>query len=394
MALRRANLDAMAGKARGTINDHRLRTLELVRNAERINKTPTLEPRGPFPLKDLVGMGLAVDITQKSLVAKGKNEAVVQAETLRKLRSTYTKNWQSSPRGVAESGAFIKGTGRVRPTSCPTESEWYQDNWRGVESRMGFKSKANHAITMSSMVAVIGYVKRDAMAADTSVEANYLWKFGAFLTVCTAASLRGYEGFYTDLAGLRGQQEKGRHGTVPHPLTKNTILTEEQCLDLPHIAIVLRGKFKGEHTIDQHAVNIANMTLSGLEPRWWIEKLIEVNEAEGLTSGPAFASPDGELMASADYDASFRSYLHLVQDTTDLIPEGNNVDTMYGISRTPRKTSASRAKRAGFDDKMDEMNRWKKVEAAQNRRVRYKMSMLYSEAVLMMPTTWRVSYAL
>ena len=264
MALRRANLDAMAGKARGTINDHRLRTMELVRNAERINKTPTLEPRGPFPLKDLVGMGLAVDITQKSLVAKGKNEAVVQAETLRKLRSTYTKNWQSSPRGVAESGAFIKGTGRVRPKSCPTESEWYQDNWRGVQSKMGFKSKANHAITMSAMVAAIGYVKRDAMAADTLVEANYLWKFGAFLTVFIAASLRGYEGFYTDLAGLRGQQEKGRHRTVPHPLTKNTILTEEQCLDLPHIAIVLRGKFTGEHTIDQHAVNIANTTSSGL----------------------------------------------------------------------------------------------------------------------------------
>lgn len=394
MTLRRANLDAMAGKARGTINDHRLRTLELVRNAERINKTPTLEPRGPFPLKDQVGMGLAVDICQKSLVAKGKIEAVVQAETLRKLRSTYTKNWESSPRGVAESGAFIKGTGRVRPTSCPAASEWYQDNWRGVESRMGFKSRANHAITMAAMVKAIDYVRRDAIAAETVVETNYLWKFGAFLTVCTAASLRGFEGFYTDLAGLRGQQEKGRHGTVPHPLTKNTILTEEQCLDLPHIAVVLRGKFKGEHTIDQHAVNIANTTSSGLEPRWWIDKLIEVNEEEGLSSGPAFSSPDGELIAHADYDASFRTYLHLVQDTTGLIPEGNDVDAMYGISRTPRKSAASRAKRAGFDDKMDEMNRWRKVEAAQNRRVRYKMSMLYSEAVLMMPTTWRVSYAL
>ena len=63
-------------------------------------------------------------------------------------------------------------------------------------------------------------------------------------------------------------------------------------------AIALRGKFKGEHTIGQHAVNIANTTSSGLELRWWIEKLIEVNEAEGLTSGPAFALPDGELMAS------------------------------------------------------------------------------------------------
>ena len=66
-------------------------------------------------------MGLAVDILQKSLIAVGRNEAVVQAETLRQLRSTYTKNWESSPLGVAESAAFAKGMGRIRPTKCPAQ---------------------------------------------------------------------------------------------------------------------------------------------------------------------------------------------------------------------------------------------------------------------------------
>ena len=47
-------------------------------NAERIGKTPTLEPRGPFPLKDSLGIGLVVDIIQKSMHAKGRNEPVVK----------------------------------------------------------------------------------------------------------------------------------------------------------------------------------------------------------------------------------------------------------------------------------------------------------------------------
>ena len=99
----------------------------MVKNAYDVNKTPTLENRGPFPLNDQLGMGLAVDMLQESLVAVGKNEATVQAETLRKLRSTYTKNWDSSPHGVGEGASFAKGSGRVRPTRCPTQSEWFHN---------------------------------------------------------------------------------------------------------------------------------------------------------------------------------------------------------------------------------------------------------------------------
>ena len=127
-------MDAMSGKSKYTIAGHKQRTIELVNNAVRINKTSSLQPRGPFPLADQVGMGLAVDIVQKLVVSRGKTEKVIQAETLRQLRSTYTKNWESSPAGIAESAAFSRGTGQVRPTKCPAQAEWYQDFWHGLEA--------------------------------------------------------------------------------------------------------------------------------------------------------------------------------------------------------------------------------------------------------------------
>ena len=392
--VRRATLDSMSGKARNTILGHRRRTLELIRNAERINKTPSLQPRGPLPLGDPVGMGLAVDIIQKSLVAVGRNEPVVQAETLRQLRSTFSKNWASSPRGITEAASFGKGAGRVRPTACPSQSEWYQDFWRGLEARMGFKSRANHPLSMAAMVEAIKYVKSDALAAETPAGANYLWKFGAYLTVCTAGSLRGYEGFYLDLSGLRKYIGKGRSGSIPPRLSKNYVLTEEECARLPHVALPLLGKFKGQVTIDHHIINVANETSSGLKPRWWLEKLVDVADEEGRIGGPVFASPQGNLISSLDFDSTFRYYLEQVQEKTELIPGEEDVQVMYGISRTPRKTATTRAKRAGYDDKIDEMNRWRKIESAANRRVRLTLQMLYSGAILMMPTTWRVSHAL
>jgi hypothetical protein len=45
-----------------------------------------------------------------------------------------------------------------------------------------------------------------------------------------------------------------------------------------------------------------------------MEKLVEVCEREGRSKEPAFATPDGTLAASPDYDAVFRKYLKVVQE--------------------------------------------------------------------------------
>ena len=152
---------------------------------------------------------------------------------------------------MAESASFAKGTGRIRPTSCPSQSEFYQDFWRGLESRMGYKSKSNQPLSMPAMVQVIEYIKKDALKAKTAVNASYLWKVGTFLTVCTTASMRGYEGFYLEIAGLMYYQDRGINGEIPEQLNRNAILVEDQYESLPFIVLLLLGKFKGGHTIDR-----------------------------------------------------------------------------------------------------------------------------------------------
>ena len=67
--IRRANLDAMAGRAKSTISGHVAATLQTVNNCTLIQKTPTIEARGPMPLTDLVGMEVAVEMIVYSLTA-------------------------------------------------------------------------------------------------------------------------------------------------------------------------------------------------------------------------------------------------------------------------------------------------------------------------------------
>ncbi len=111
--IRHTNLDAMAGKSPLAIVAHLREAMTVVNNAVLINKTPSYNPRGPFPMTDSIGMGLAVDMLLKSLVAKGRIEQHVHYFTVRRLRSTYTKNWESLPIGVAEGASFAKGLGRI-----------------------------------------------------------------------------------------------------------------------------------------------------------------------------------------------------------------------------------------------------------------------------------------
>ncbi len=92
-----ANLDAMLGKSPLTIRNHARESQTVVKNASLINKTPSYYSRGPFPVADLVGMGLAVDMELKSLLAKGRTREHMQFSMLRRLRVMHTKNWESSP---------------------------------------------------------------------------------------------------------------------------------------------------------------------------------------------------------------------------------------------------------------------------------------------------------
>ncbi len=95
---------------------------------------------------------------------------------------------------------------------------------------------------------------------------------------------------------------------------------------------------------------------------------MEVCTLEWREHGPAFATPDGRLALSADYDSLFRKYLLRVQEETSLIPDEQEVESCYLTNRTPRKTAVTRLKRAGFADEfIDQINRWRAQEQSKGK---------------------------
>jgi hypothetical protein len=253
---------------------------------------------------------------------------------------------------------------------------------------------------MCAVIHLLHLLRADAQSAEETgyvSDANYLWKVGAYVCVLTAASLRGHEGFYVELAGLRQHLNKGKAGSIPPGLsvTKEVVLSEEVCAHLPHVTVALLGHFKGETKVDHHLIAVASISQSGLEPRWWIEKLVAVCLSEGRIHGPAFADENGQLASSPDYNSTFQGYLARVQVETTFIDKDVDVYKVYNTYRTLRKTATTRIERAGFgNDFVDKMNRWRSQEGAQGRLVRRRMNAHYADALLLMPTTWVGSFIL
>lgn len=217
------------------------------------------------------------------------------------------------------------------------------------------------------------------------------------MCVLTAASLRGYKGFYVELAGLRQHLSKGKTGSVPVSLkiTKDTVLTEEVCVNLPHVTVALLGHFKGKTQFNHHLIAIASKTQSGLEPRWWIEKLVSVCASQGVDHGPAFVDEFGLLALSPDYISTFQTYLLWVQLETTLVDKEVDVFKVYNMYRTLPKTATTQKEHAGFGNEfVDRMNRWRGQEGTQGWMVKRKMNAHYADARLLMPTTWIGSYIL
>jgi hypothetical protein len=82
----------MGGRAVATIHGHAAALKRSVGNCQLFRKTPTIPPRGPMPLTDPVGMGLAVELLFHSLTAtpRIKGESHIQFDSMRRPRSTFT----------------------------------------------------------------------------------------------------------------------------------------------------------------------------------------------------------------------------------------------------------------------------------------------------------------
>jgi hypothetical protein len=143
-------------------------------------------------------MGLAVDMLMKSLVAKGRIGDHIQFDTMQETRSTYTKMWESSPVGIAEGSSFSGNASKIRFTSCPSQSVWFDDFLLGAEDRMGYNTQKQKYLPIPVVVEQLRLIKRDASLPENP-QSSTLFRLGALICILTAGSLRGHEGFYTNL---------------------------------------------------------------------------------------------------------------------------------------------------------------------------------------------------
>ena len=190
--IRRASLDAFHGPAAATVASHRASVDRTVRQCELINKTPSFPPRGPMPVGDPVGMGVAVEMLHHSTNRTGRvnKEGFISYAAMCRQRGVYSTSYKSSHVGVADHNAFVSGFSSMSLTNCPTQSTWFQAFSKGAERRMGAESNANQPLTIMAIREVLKRIKLSAESAGRgSEESRLLWKVGAAVVVGMVCSL-------------------------------------------------------------------------------------------------------------------------------------------------------------------------------------------------------------
>jgi hypothetical protein len=230
-------------------------------------------------------------------------------------------------------------------TSCPTEQDWFARFLRGCKIRMGYATKSNSSLVNNTINKLLSLLQQEAEAEVPHVAREY-WKVGAAIALAVCPSLRGPEVLLLDLAGLRNHIQKGKEGILPDkPLQTSTNLT-----GVPHVVVVLIGKFKGESGVHHHMLSLASTTMSGITLRWGLEKLIQVWQEEGCVHGSAFGYANGSIAALHEYNGILHHFLEMIQcENPELIAADDDVQANYGFFRTFRKMTEAKARAAGLD---------------------------------------------
>ena len=376
--IRRMNLDAFWGREASTVkaNAGVLRKgLKICVDAKM--PAPYL-PLGPFPVRDTLGYGVAFQMLTNS-IGKGAYASYTQFATIRKLRSVYSNAYEASAVGASDSLRFVSSTARTSGhlSSCPTESLWFTRFTLGCRKRMGQIVKQDMGISIEVFMALLEEFRIRIAAAEGEAKTELIC-VKAYAVLCYCGSLRGNEGFMLDLKELIYCIPKGKSANPAHVIAP------------------LRGRFKNEVGDREHQVVLPPETDSGIRPREALEDLVRVRRAQGRVKGPAFCGMNGRVVKSSVYEMIILDALAGVQARRpDLIDSDANVYEEYGINRSFRRGSTTRARIVNVSGPdIDVINRWRKIEEAKGSKPSQNMRDHYSEIRQMVPALLRYPQAL
>ena len=334
--IRRVSLDVLWSRAPGTGKAAVTALRKSMRLAEELRIEPDYPHPGPWPLGDNLGFSTALIMLRASQEEGHTDSSYVQFDSIRKLRSGVGNWHEASARANHPHWTFKDLRGRAQHLSnCPTESRFFVKFTEGVLQRMGRDIRSNTALDHHILLAILNHLDTLVKEETTQSRKDFLIVVASYLVVCFCASLRGNEGFMLDLSPIRVHLTLG----VNDPD------------GLEHVVICLLGRFKGETNTRWHMILLASVTASGLNPRYWLEKLVNSKESLGITSGPAISDMQGFILPNSRIEEEFHTQLEWVQShRPDLIPETVNVRKDYGLFRSCRKGWVARAKNVNISE--------------------------------------------
>jgi hypothetical protein len=385
--IRRVNLDIMWSREAGTVDTTLTQLRKMIRLCKDLGMSNIDIPIGAWPVKDEVGFRLAIVMLRASQ-EKGRNDNnYVQFDSIRKLRSGFSNIYENSAIGHQTTLAFRGDKGKAyRYSTCETESRLFAKFVRGLESRMGRQVQSNVGLDHRILLAICR--NYDKELADTSVEferKRTIIMVGTYLMVCFGASLRGNEGLYLEGSTLCSMIDYGNS-------------EEERANMLGHVCAPLLGRFKSEVGEDKHIAVMTNKSKSGLCFRLWMERLVWLlkKEKKDNVAGPAFCHRDGSMFRSHELDRELHKSLKIVQlERPDLLPEGIDIEKLYGTFRSCRRGSLTRATEEGIEGPdLDLINRWRKWESNRGGSPHMSMREHYLEIKLVLKRMLSYSKAL
>lgn len=349
MFIRRVNLDILWSRSVSTVQSTKGNILKGLRMCKELVIPPTYPSLGPWPVGDNIGFTVALQLLKASLLPGKYHETHQQFDTIRGLRTAFSNIFESS-NSAQKARRVLRGDGGItlHSSTCPTQSDLFERFMKGLISRMGKDVRSNAGLSHTVLKSILLNLEKEINEEPSYSRQRFLLLCGVFIVVCYGGSLRGCEGFMMERSDLIRNISRGQYDT-----------------EIPHVVVPLLGRFKGELGERCHLVMMVNISNSGIEFRKWVTRAVELFKRENLNSvGPVMCDEDGNMLTSTAVDYEFKKQVTKVQDARpDLIEASINVFEMFGIFRSMRKGSESRATEEGVSDRViDLINRWRKME--------------------------------
>jgi hypothetical protein len=176
--------------------------------------------------------------------------------------------------------------------------------------------------------------------------------------------LRGREGLLLDLEGLHRFWNSG---------------------DASYVVVTLQGTVKGESNDRDHLLPCVLVTLSGVDVKASLARLMTHKTSIDFIDGPAISDKKGRSYSTKDMTDSFLEVLEDLFETDRHLfpPDITSKEILrerYQAFRSFRRTSDTRAAEMDVSSSdIDIVNRWESVEKAQGRRAAMPMRLHYMQ---------------